>query len=227
MIKNKGRFIIRFGKEDKEFVDNLNWEKLDDGYNKAKIFFKYERDISPIKICFIYSPEEFVFFSKYKKHEKWNVAFAGNNNTIYVFAPSVVEKYTIHKNNHFFFTLIHEITHFFYRDAVNNKNFAIFPLWNEGIAEYIANRKKPQNKGYLLSTLSDFSKECTMNYKVGHLLISCIMDEFGIAGNKKIIKFLEETNNGWTQKKLFNKFEEIFGINVNKLIGLQGRIKNG
>ncbi len=224
MIKNNGKFIIKFEEQDKKFVEKLNWKKLDKGYHKAKEFFEGE-DISPIKICFIYSPEEFLFFTGWLKLEKWVVACARNNNTIYIFAPSVVEKYTIHKNIHFYFTLLHEISHFFYRQAITSKDFAKFSLWNEGIAEYIANRKKPQNIDSHLSTLIEFRDEPVMNYKAGHLLIDCIMNEFGSTGNKKIIQFLKETDSNWTQKELFFKFEEIFGMNANILIELQGGIK--
>ena len=36
MIKNKGNFMIKFEEQDKEFVENSDWEKLNEGYNKAK-----------------------------------------------------------------------------------------------------------------------------------------------------------------------------------------------
>ena len=62
MIKNSGNFTIKFEEQDKKFVENLDWKKFDDGYNKIKKFFEYEKDISPIKICFVYSPEEYIFF---------------------------------------------------------------------------------------------------------------------------------------------------------------------
>lgn len=225
MIKNRGNFMIKFEEQDKEFVENSDWEKLNEGYNKAKRFFEFEKDIFPIKICFIYAPEEWVFFSRYKKHENWNIAFAGNNNIIYIFAPSVLEKYTIHKKDQFFPTLIHEITHFFYRDSIYERDFSIFPLWNEGIAEYITDRENKPKICEPITNLNNCSENSSMNYKAGFLLIDSIMDEFKETGNKKIIQFLKETSSDWTQEKLSCKFEEIFGIDVNKLIELKGGIK--
>ncbi len=114
MIKNKGNFIIKFDKQDREYIENLDLEKLSDGYNKAKMFFEYEGDISPIRICLLYSPEEYLFFSGYLKYENWMRACTGYHNTIYIFSPSVIEQYTIHKKEDMLKVLIHEITHLFY-----------------------------------------------------------------------------------------------------------------
>jgi len=221
MIKNNGKFVIKFEERDKEFVENMDWKRLNEGYNKAKNFFISDEDIFPIKICFVYSPEEYLFFSGGQNFKKWNVACARNKHTIYIFSPSVVEKYTIHKKDHFYFTLLHEISHFFYRQAIDSRDLAKFSLWNEGIAEYIADRRKPKSIDSFLSTLVEFLEDPTMDYKAGHLLVDCIMSEFGSTANKKIIQFLMETDEGWTEKDLFRKFEEIFGVDANKLIELQ------
>lgn len=224
MIKNNGKFIIKFESQDKEFVENMDWERLNKGHDKAKNFFISNEDISPIKICFIYSPEEFMFFSGHQKLKKWVVACARSKHTIYIFSPSVVEKYTIHKKDHFYFTLLHEISHFFYRQAIDDKDLAKFSMWNEGIAEYIADRRKPKGIDSSLSTLVEFLEDPTMDYKAGHLLVDCIMSEFGSAANKKIIQFLMETDESWNKKDLFRRFEEIFGIDVNKLIESQKEV---
>lgn len=146
MIKKKGNFVIKFKKQDEYFVDNFEWDKLREGYNKAKEFFEREEDIVPVRICFLYSPEEFLFFSGYSKHENWMMAFTGNNNTIHIFAPSAVEKYTVHKKESILKVLIHEIAHFFYDISSINRNLARFSLWEEGIADYIAGKKHEKKK---------------------------------------------------------------------------------
>ena len=64
MIKDKGRFTIKFEENDAEFIENLDWDKLNEGYCKAKNFFDYKKDINPIRICLVYSPEEYLFFSR-------------------------------------------------------------------------------------------------------------------------------------------------------------------
>lgn len=226
MLRNKGNFIIKFEKQDEEFVEKLGWDKLEKEYQKIKKFFDYDKEISPIKICFIYEPEEFTFFSKHKKHEEWMIAFAGVNNTIFIFAPSVVEEHTLHKKKAFFPTLIHEISHFFYRNCVYERNFPKYSLWNEGIAEYLAERENPPKFNGTLTKLDNYDEKPVLNIKGGFVLINCIMKEFGEEGNKKIIQFLNKVNDGWNQKELFDEFEEIFGVDPNKLIELQGGVKN-
>lgn len=227
MIKNKGKFIIKFENQDKEFVENLNWEKLNEGYNKAKSFFEYEGDILPIKINLIYSPEEFMFFSGYQKHEKWMRACSGWGNTIHIFAPSVTEKYTTHKNDDFLNTLIHEITHFFYGYSSMKKNLTKLPLWDEGIANYIAEKKIDYKGDFEFHTLRNFTDNPSKNYIGGYKLIEAIMKKFGEEGNKKILKFLTEIPQSGNEEDLSKKFKEVFGVEVKKIIELKGGEKNG
>ena len=222
MIKNKGNFIIKFENGDKEFVENLGWSKLKEGYDKAKGFFEYEGEISPIRICLLYSPEEYLFFSGYPKHENWMVACTGYHNTIYIFAPSVMEKYTIHKKKDMLKTLIHEITHLFYGYSVMKKDLTRLPLWDEGLATYIANKKINYKIDFDLLTLRNFTDKSFLNYCVGYVLIDCIMNHFKEEGNKKIIEFLIKVNLSDTEEILFKKFEEVFKIEVNTLIRLKG-----
>lgn len=222
MIKNNGKFIIKFEKEDEEFVKNLDWEKLDNGYNKAKEFFEYEGEIFPIRINLIYSPEEYLFFSGYKKHEKWMRACATNNNTIIIFAPSVVEKHTIHKKEDILETLIHEITHYFYSYSCMKKNLTRLPLWDEGIANYIAEKKIDYKIDFEFYTLINFTDHFSKNYIGGYKLIEAIIKKFGTEGNKKILKFLIEIPQSGNEQNLSKKFGEIFGMDVDTLLELKG-----
>ena len=222
MIKNNGKFIIKFEKQDEEFVENLDWKKLNRGYNKAKKFFEYEGEIFPIRICLIYSPEEYLFFSGYPKYENWMSACTGYHNTIYIFAPSVIEKYTIHKSTEILKTLIHEITHFFYGYSSMKKNMAKLPLWDEGIANYIAEKKIDREIDFEISTLSNFRDDSSKNYIFGYKLIEKIMSHFGNEGNKKIIDFLTKVVYVKSEEDLFNKFKEIFEIDVETLLELKG-----
>ncbi|MCK5449681.1 hypothetical protein KAI32_02350 [Candidatus Pacearchaeota archaeon] len=225
MIKNNGRFIIKFEEQDKEFVENLDWEKLNEGYDKAKNFFEYEGEISPIRINLIYSPEEYLFFSGYLKHENWMSACAGYHNTIYIFAPSVIEKYTIHKKEEILKTLIHEITHFFYGYSAMKKSMAKLSLWDEGIAEYIAEQNNNKEIDFEISTLSNFTDNPSKNYILGYRLIENIMNYFGDGGNKKIIEFLTKVVYAKSEEDLFSKFEEVFSMDIKTLMELKGGIK--
>ena len=54
MIRKKDGFIIKFEEGDKDFVENLDTSELISGYKKAKEFFRYEGEVYPIRICFLY-----------------------------------------------------------------------------------------------------------------------------------------------------------------------------
>ncbi len=226
MIKTKGIFIIKFEKQDEKFVGNLNWKKLKEGYNKAKKFFEYEGEITPIRICLLYSPEEYLFFSGYPQYENWMSACTGYHNTIYIFAPSVIEKYTIHKKSDILKTLVHEITHFFYGYSSIKKNLTRLPLWEEGISNYLADKKITSEINFEISTLRNFKDKNSSNYIVGYILIDHIMKYFKENGNKKILEFLTKVEQSDSEEALFKKFEEIFGMNVDVLMGLKGGEKN-
>ncbi len=222
MIKTNGKFIIRFEEQDKEFIENLDWEKLNNGYKKAKDFFEYEGEIFPIRINLIYSPEEYLFFSGYQKHESWMRACATSNNTIIIYAPSVVEKYTIHKKDDTVETLIHEVTHYFYGYSCMKKNLTNLPLWDEGIANYIAEKKIDYKIDFEFYTLKNFTDHSSKNYIGGYKLIEAIIKKFGVEGNKKILRFLTEISPHISEEDLFNKFKEIFETDVNTLLELKG-----
>jgi hypothetical protein len=220
MIKNNGKFIIKFEECDKEFIESLNWEKLNEGYNKAKNFFEYKEDIFPIRILLVYSPEEYLFFSGYQIHEKWMRACTTNRNTIIIFSPSVVEEYTIHKKDDMLETLVHEISHFFYGYSSMKMNMAKLSLWDEGIANYIADKKIDREIDFEISTLSKFNDDFSKNYIFGYKLIKNIMKYFKPNGNKKIIEFLKKAGCAKSEDDLFNKFKEVFGVEVKELIEL-------
>jgi len=214
MIKSKGIFIINFKENDEEFVENLSWNTLNQGYDKAKKFFEYSGEINPIRICFVYSPEEYLFFSGYPKYEKWMKACTGYHNTIYILAPSVVEEYTIHAKEDTLKTLIHEIAHFFYGYSSMKKNLTILPLWDEGIANYIADKKIDLPENLHFSSLRNFTDNPATNYILGYNLIKNIMDYFKENGNKKIIEFLNKAKQNDDEELLFKKFEEVFEVNI-------------
>jgi len=221
MIKNKGNFIIKFDKQDREYIENLDLEKLSDGYNKAKMFFEYEGDISPIRICLLYSPEEYLFFSGYLKYENWMRACTGYHNTIYIFSPSVIEQYTIHKKEDMLKVLIHEITHLFYGYFSMKKGLTKLSLWDEGIANYIADKRIDCEIDFDIYTIKNFTDNYSKNYILGYKLIESIMKYFKEEGNKKIIEFLIKVEQSDNEEMLFKKFEEVFGIGVNVLMNLK------
>ena len=97
MIIQKGRFLIRYEEIDKEYLENFNFDKLEEKYQEIKKFYAFDKDLSIIRICFIYSPKEFLFFTGRKFEQNWMCAMVGYHTTINIFSPSVIEKFTIQK----------------------------------------------------------------------------------------------------------------------------------
>jgi hypothetical protein len=105
------------------------------------------------------------------------------------------------------------------------KNLTKLPLWDEGIANYIAEKKIDYKIDFEFSTLGDFTGNPSKNYIGGYKLIEAIMKKFGIEGNKKILKFLIEIPQSGSEEDLSKKFKEIFETNVETLLELKGGIK--
>ena len=217
MITQKGRFLIKHKEADKGYLDNFNFDKLEDKYQEIKRFYSFDKDLPTITICFIYSPEEFLSFTGKKLEQNWICATAGDHTTINIFSPSVIEKFTVHKKESIFETLAHEISHLFY----GYSKLVDLPLFNEGIAKYHGNKNCSNRINFNLPSLKG-GKDPKYDYGVGHLLICSIMEHFGESGANKIIKFLKNASLQMDEEELFRLFREIFGKNADSLIRLKG-----
>ncbi|NMB66499.1 hypothetical protein GYA25_00345 [Candidatus Woesearchaeota archaeon] len=217
MITKKGRFLIRHKEIDSKYIESFDFDKLEDKYQDIKKFYSFEKDLGLIRICFIYSPEEFLFFTGREFNQNWICAMVGYHNTINIFSPSIIEKITTHKKESIFNTIVHEISHLFYGYSM----LADFPLFNEGIAKYHENNKCNNKINFNLPSLKG-GKDSIYDYGVGHLIVCSIMEHFGNEGAKKIIKFLKESSTEMSEEELFNLFKKIFEIDVDLLIELKG-----
>ncbi len=216
MIIQKGRFLIRYEEADKDYLEEFDFEKLEEKYQEIKKFYIFEGDLPIIRICFIYSPEEFSFFTG-KKFENWMSAMTGYNTTVNIFSPSVIEKYTFHKKENIFGAIVHELSHLFY----GYSKFINLHLFNEGIAEYHRNKQCNNKINFKLPTLRG-GIDTRYDYGVGHLIICAIMEHFKEQGNIKLIQFLNQITSNMKEEELFELFEKVFGYNVNILIELKG-----
>ena len=133
MIIQKGRFLIKHEEIDRDYLENFDFNKLEEKYQEIKKFYSFEGDLQKVRICFIYSSEEYLFFSGYPIYEKWMSACTGFHTTVYIFAPSVIEKFTEHKKESVFGTLVHELSHLFY----GYSKLTDLPLFNEGLPSII------------------------------------------------------------------------------------------
>src|SRR3989344_5535982 len=216
MIIKKGRFLIRHKKIDKEYLDSFDFDRLEEKYQNIKDFYSFEKDLNLIRICFIYNPEEFLFFTGREFNQNWICAMVGYHNTINIFSPSVIEELTTHKIESIFNTIAHEISHLFY----GYSKLVDFPLFNEGIAKYHGDNKCGNKINFNLPSLKG-GKDPRYDYGVGHLMICSIMEHFGDQGAKKIIEFLKKSSIEVSEDDLFNLFEKIFELDVNSLIELK------
>jgi len=217
MIIQKGRFLIRHEEIDSSYLENFDFDKLEDKYQKIKKFYSFKKDLPVIRICLLYSPEEFLFFTGKKQEHDWVCATAGNHTTIHIFSPSVIEKFTVHKKEVIVETLAHELSHLFY-------GYSKLPdllLFNEGIAKYHGDKNCNNKINFNLPSLKG-GKDPKYDYGVGHLLVCSIMEHFGESGADRIIKFLRNASLQMDEKQLFRLFEETFGKNADLLIQLKG-----
>ena len=217
MITQKGRFLIRHEEIDKEYLESFDFKKLEEKYQEIKKFYSYEKDLQVIRICFLYSPEEFLFFTGQEFKENWMCAIVGYNTTINIFSPSVIEKLTIHKKESIFETMAHEISHIFY----GYSKFVHLPLFNEGIAKYHSNKMCNNKINFNLPSLKG-GKDPRYDYGVGHLLICSIMNKFGEEGAKKIIEFLKQVSTETNEEELVKLFKNIFNESADNLIEMKG-----
>jgi hypothetical protein len=217
MISTKGSFIINFNKEDKLFVDKLKLEKK---LKEMKEFYLL-KEIPKIKICFVYSPEEYEFHTG-NKFEKWIMASVYYGFKIFIFSPKVIERFTSHTKEEVESTIFHEISHLLYGFS----KFQNLPLFNEGLASYFKEGLCNHKINFRIESLKGF-KEYKHNYPVGRLIISSIIRRFGKESNIKIIDFIKSVKMEDNDTDLNKKFEEIFGVSVNALIQLQGGVKYG
>ena len=217
MITKKGRFLIRHKKIDGEYIESFNFDKLESKYQDIKKFYSFEKDLNLIRICFIYSPEEFLFFTGREFNQNWICAMVGYHNTINIFSPSIIEKLTTHKKESIFNTIAHEISHLFY----GYSKLADLTLFNEGIAKYHGNKECNNKINFNLPSLKG-GKDSKYDYCVGHLIVCSIMEHFGDEGSKRNLEFLKKSSIEMGEDELFDLFRKIFEMDADSLIELKG-----
>jgi hypothetical protein len=216
MIKNAGRFLIKYNKCDVDFVDSFPLELFEEKYQRMKSFFGYENDLPQIKINFVYGVEEFKSLRP-GEHAEWMSAFCDDDTTIHVFSPTVISELTLHNSASVVPTIVHEISHFFY----GYSKFPDIELFNEGIACYF---QKDKCETKINFKIKDFRiKDASFVYNVGHLIIDVVVKEFGEEdAGKKIVEFLKLCESGSDNDKILSNFERVMGQGVNDMLEEHG-----
>lgn len=209
MITQRGRFLIRYEEPDLDYIANFDFQKLEEEYQRLKVLYNLEKDITTIRICFVYSPLEYEFFAQ-KKFSLKGVWAGTKRDFIFIFAPSVCEKFTTHKKEQIFQTLKHELCHIIYWFS-GFKN----SIFNEGLAYYFSGMKmdcKDLTPSLLLS--NDYIE----NSKNGLFLSKMIIESIE-GGRDRILGFLKKLN---SNEEIYKLFEEEFGIKFSDFINERG-----
>jgi hypothetical protein len=215
MIFNKGRFIIKYDEPDSNFLLNFDFEKLEKEYIRLSELYEFKNDLE-IRICFLYSPEDYNFFTgrKFESKELW--ARTINGKIIYIFSPSVCEIYTSHKKEQIFKTLIHEMCHIIYFNARLGDS-----IFNEGLAYYFSGMEKKK------IDLSKLSLKLSLDYKTdsdnGFFLSKAIIENVE-NGRSKLLAYLKESRNVLDEKDINKIFFKNFNLNIEELKDLKGGI---
>ncbi len=209
MFAQKNNFVIKYEKEDNAFIDSLNLKEV---YKRVQDFFEFNIILN-IKICFLYSVNEFNFFSR-DKFEEWKCCFCGSNNTIFIFSPSIIENLTIHKRSEFNQLLTHELSHIFY----GNMHFPRLGLFDEGIATYLSFYNRNKNiKNKITITENTLIKEYPKQreiYNLGFKVVNEILEKY----NKlKLFEFLKRVQESDSEDKIKESFKEVIGIPITKI----------
>jgi hypothetical protein len=192
MFVQKNNFVIKCEPADESFVESLN---LAAAYDNLKTFFEFKRDLQ-IKVHLLYSLNEFSFFNN-ARFEKWMCGFTGNNNTIFVFSPSVIENLTDHKKEEVSKIIIHELVHIFYGYC----GFANADIFREGLATYLAS---PNNCGIVELGNINLNVSGPEIYNYGANVINTLLANFGKA---ELFSFLREAAKSDNVHETFkNKF---------------------
>jgi hypothetical protein len=180
MFIQKSNFIIKCREEDENFIESINFGET---YKKVNNFFNFNK-VMTIRINFIYSIEDYIFFSG-NNFENWNCGFVGYPNMIFVFSPSVIEKLTIHKKEEIPKIIIHELSHVFY----GTLKFVKLGILDEGIATYLGFYEEHKKNIASQKQKNNPNKDI---YHKGFLIIDEIIEKLG---RNKLLEFLENTKN--------------------------------
>ncbi len=147
-----------------------------------KLYKFYKIKNPQINIELVYSREEFDDKLEYKT-PKWLVAIVEDND-IYLFSPSVIEKVSNHKKSEIKKLFTHEICHVF-NSKINMNNL----MWvDEGVALFIAKQKKEYFsqkdldffiRNYLNKNISLQLFAENNGYNISYWMIRMIVKKFG------------------------------------------------
>ena len=209
-------YLIYKEKEERELKKIIEHIKKANKINKK--FWKIK--ISKFNIKLIYTRGQ-MNQEWGRKTENWFIAFA-NDNQVRIFSPKVIEKVSSHNKGEFLNTIVHEISHIFYKKLASTYK----PLWlNEGIAmnlgigkrkKFNFNKIKKMKPSYFYSYSI---KKARLVYPFSFFAVKLLFKK----GKEKIIKLIRLYSKNPNEVYFKKQFLKIYGFKVNELIQKVGK----
>lgn len=165
-------------------------------YNNVKKFFKIP--LPKFDLVFVSTRKE---FNRLLGRETpiYMVGFI-NRRGIVIFSPETIEKETCWKRTDFYSTMVHEISHLFFR-SISKRNV---PIWlNEGLATYLQNNyMAPKNKIKIsYSELTrKFNAKQPLNYDMYWEFVYHLIKFYK---KEKIMKILKKIGKSGNNERIF------------------------
>lgn len=209
--KNRiGKIFFKSGDQSVNLIEKL----VLSSFRKLNKFYKI--DNIGINLRLLYSREEFDK-KMGRKTPEWMVGVILKN-TIYLFSPSVIEKFSTHKKSRLNKIIAHELCHIF-NDKINKE---ILNWIDEGTALFLAGQEKAKDfkktdwqffiDNFLDRNISLQSFAEHEGYKISYWTIRTIAEKFGINKLLDLIKINPKEDN------VEGKLEEMLGVPVDNLI---------
>lgn len=211
---NKKKFIdlrfckVYYHKDDPSMKNKGTMEMIKKAFKYNTSFFS--KSLPKFNIVFVYSRKELNRFWR-QKTPSYIISFV-NRKGIVIFSPSVIEKETCWKKSDFYSTMIHEISHLFFKRITNRYT----PIWlNEGLASYLQNNKrKPKDRIKItyFTLTRKFNKKTPLRYDVYNLFVWYIINKYK---KEKIGSLLNKINKNRNIERIFSK---VYGKSIKEMI---------
>ncbi len=204
------QFIGVNDKKDKEHDKQYVESCARAAYKINKKIFAFYKKEPTFQIKLFYSRKLYDLEMK-AKTEKWHHA-AANKHRIAIFAPSVYEKETSYKLRIYKATIVHEMSHVFYRQSVG----AFTPRWLlEGLAmniegrDYIRERGwrgKPKPNHLYFTKYGETNQDVNEFYRSSYLITKLIIKKIGLKGVTGLLVKYARSPIKRNYKKVFGEF---------------------
>lgn len=187
--------ILLYKKGDPILIDAI--KLIRKAFIYDKLFFGVT--IPKFNVMLVYSRKEFNRLWGQEAND-YMVSFA-NRKGFVIFSPSIIEKESCWNKSEFYSTLVHEISHLFFKQITNH----YVPIWlNEGLATYLQNHKKEPTGNVFVryeELIKKYDKKQPLNYDAYYCFVAYLLREYK---KTKIMMLLNLIKKRGNSNKLFS-----------------------